>query len=152
METSGSKSLWDKKAKTMHSVPVFRAHVGYLLYMVKHTSVTRVSHEVANYPAEVTVSYVVLSYRSSDMASDDKSTSSSSTLDWNSEPPLSPTSPSHLTHFKPLSPDQDEPPLRSAYSSLVSLFRFNKGDWWWFYKPSWEPFPLLIAASDGFRY
>ncbi|KAK2850255.1 hypothetical protein Q7C36_009038 [Tachysurus vachellii] len=64
--------------------------------------------------------------RGSDMAADDKSTSSSSTLDWNSEPPLSPTSPSHLTHFKPLTPDQDEPPLRSAYSSLVSLFRFNK--------------------------
>ncbi|GAA6093650.1 1-phosphatidylinositol 3-phosphate 5-kinase isoform X6 [Tachysurus ichikawai] len=60
------------------------------------------------------------------MAADDKSTSSSSTLDWNSEPPLSPTSPSHLTHFKPLTPDQEEPPLRSAYSSLVSLFRFNK--------------------------
>ncbi|XP_060785498.1 1-phosphatidylinositol 3-phosphate 5-kinase isoform X2 [Neoarius graeffei] len=69
---------------------------------------------------------VLFTNRSSDMASDDKSTSSSSTLDWNSEPPLSPTSPSHLTHFKPLSPDQDEPPLRSAYSSLVSLFRFNK--------------------------
>lgn len=75
-----------------------------------------------------TVCYVVMSYRGSDMAADDKSTSSSSTLDWNSEPPLSPTSPSHLTHFKPLTPDQDEPPLRSAYSSLVSLFRFNRGD------------------------
>ncbi|KAI5106946.1 1-phosphatidylinositol 3-phosphate 5-kinase isoform X6, partial [Silurus meridionalis] len=60
------------------------------------------------------------------MAADDKSTSSSSTLDWISEPPLSPPSPSHLTHFKPLTPDHDEPPLRSAYSSLVSLFRFNR--------------------------
>uniref|UniRef100_A0AAR2K689 1-phosphatidylinositol 3-phosphate 5-kinase n=1 Tax=Pygocentrus nattereri TaxID=42514 RepID=A0AAR2K689_PYGNA len=62
------------------------------------------------------------------MAAEDKSTSSSSTLDWNVEPPLSPASPSHLTHFKPLTPDQDEPPLRSAYSSLVSLFRFNKAE------------------------
>uniref|UniRef100_A0A4W4E696 1-phosphatidylinositol 3-phosphate 5-kinase n=1 Tax=Electrophorus electricus TaxID=8005 RepID=A0A4W4E696_ELEEL len=60
------------------------------------------------------------------MAADNKPTSSSSMLDWSSEPPLSPTSPSHLTHFKPLTPDQDEPPLRSAYSSLVSLFRFNR--------------------------
>lgn len=59
------------------------------------------------------------------MAADDKSSSSSST-DWSIEPPvLSPTSPSHLTHFKPLTPEQDEPPLRSAYSSFVSLFRFN---------------------------
>ncbi|XP_039674047.1 1-phosphatidylinositol 3-phosphate 5-kinase isoform X3 [Perca fluviatilis] len=62
---------------------------------------------------------------SSDMAADDKSSSSSST-DWSVEPPvLSPTSPSHLTHFKPLTPEQDEPPLRSAYSSFVNLFRFN---------------------------
>ncbi|XP_036965806.1 1-phosphatidylinositol 3-phosphate 5-kinase isoform X1 [Acanthopagrus latus] len=62
---------------------------------------------------------------SSDMAADDKSSSSSST-DWSAEPPvISPTSPSHLTHFKPLTPEQDEPPLRSAYSSFVSLFRFN---------------------------
>ncbi|XP_030642124.1 1-phosphatidylinositol 3-phosphate 5-kinase isoform X2 [Chanos chanos] len=60
------------------------------------------------------------------MAADDKSSSSSSTLDWGSEPPPSPASPSHLTHFKPLTPEQDEPPLRSAYSSFVSLFRFNK--------------------------
>ncbi|XP_066542382.1 1-phosphatidylinositol 3-phosphate 5-kinase isoform X8 [Hoplias malabaricus] len=60
------------------------------------------------------------------MAADDKSTSSSSTMDWSSEPLLSPPSPSHLTHFKPLTPDQEEPPLRSAYSSLVSLFRFSK--------------------------
>ncbi|XP_073329437.1 1-phosphatidylinositol 3-phosphate 5-kinase isoform X2 [Pagrus major] len=59
------------------------------------------------------------------MAADDKSSSSSST-DWSAEPPvISPTSPSHLTHFKPLTPEQDEPPLRSAYSSFVSLFRFN---------------------------
>ncbi|XP_049904660.1 1-phosphatidylinositol 3-phosphate 5-kinase isoform X1 [Epinephelus moara] len=62
---------------------------------------------------------------SSDMAADDKSSSSSST-DWSVEPPVtSPTSPSHLTHFKPLTPEQDEPPLRSAYSSFVNLFRFN---------------------------
>lgn len=62
---------------------------------------------------------------SSNMAADDKSSSSSST-DWSVEPPvISPTSPSHLTHFKPLTPEQDEPPLRSAYSSFVSLFRFN---------------------------
>uniref|UniRef100_A0A3B5QTZ0 Phosphoinositide kinase, FYVE finger containing n=1 Tax=Xiphophorus maculatus TaxID=8083 RepID=A0A3B5QTZ0_XIPMA len=62
------------------------------------------------------------------MAADDKSSSSSST-EWNIEPPASsPTSPSHLTHFKPLTPEQDEPPLRSAYSSFVNLFRFsNKG-------------------------
>uniref|UniRef100_A0A8B9JA82 1-phosphatidylinositol 3-phosphate 5-kinase n=1 Tax=Astyanax mexicanus TaxID=7994 RepID=A0A8B9JA82_ASTMX len=62
------------------------------------------------------------------MAADDKSTSSSSLQDWSTEPPLSPASPSHLTHFKPLTPDQEEPPLRSAYSSLVSLFRFSKGN------------------------
>uniref|UniRef100_A0A8B9J9L1 1-phosphatidylinositol 3-phosphate 5-kinase n=1 Tax=Astyanax mexicanus TaxID=7994 RepID=A0A8B9J9L1_ASTMX len=62
------------------------------------------------------------------MAADDKSTSSSSLQDWSTEPPLSPASPSHLTHFKPLTPDQEEPPLRSAYSSLVSLFRFSKDD------------------------
>ncbi|XP_017562008.1 1-phosphatidylinositol 3-phosphate 5-kinase isoform X4 [Pygocentrus nattereri] len=71
---------------------------------------------------------VAFSKRGSVMAAEDKSTSSSSTLDWNVEPPLSPASPSHLTHFKPLTPDQDEPPLRSAYSSLVSLFRFNKDE------------------------
>ncbi|KAM8855783.1 1-phosphatidylinositol 3-phosphate 5-kinase isoform 3-T3 [Spinachia spinachia] len=59
------------------------------------------------------------------MAADDKSSSSSST-DWSVEPPVSsPTSPSHLTHFKPLTPEQDDPPLRSAYSSFVNLFRFN---------------------------
>uniref|UniRef100_A0A665WFA7 1-phosphatidylinositol-3-phosphate 5-kinase n=1 Tax=Echeneis naucrates TaxID=173247 RepID=A0A665WFA7_ECHNA len=59
------------------------------------------------------------------MAADDKSLSSSST-DWSVEQPIiSPTSPSHLTHFKPLTPEQDEPPLRSAYSSFVNLFRFN---------------------------
>ncbi|XP_029386562.1 1-phosphatidylinositol 3-phosphate 5-kinase isoform X3 [Echeneis naucrates] len=62
---------------------------------------------------------------SSIMAADDKSLSSSST-DWSVEQPIiSPTSPSHLTHFKPLTPEQDEPPLRSAYSSFVNLFRFN---------------------------
>ncbi|XP_054915825.1 1-phosphatidylinositol 3-phosphate 5-kinase isoform X5 [Poeciliopsis prolifica] len=59
-----------------------------------------------------------------DMAADDKSSSSST--EWNIEPPASsPTSPSHLTHFKPLTPEQDEPPLRSAYSSFVNLFRFS---------------------------
>ncbi|KAJ4922037.1 hypothetical protein JOQ06_021479 [Pogonophryne albipinna] len=59
------------------------------------------------------------------MAADDKSSSSSST-DWSVDPPIiSPTSPSHLTHFKPLTPEQDDPPLRSAYSSFVNLFRFN---------------------------
>ncbi|KAM8858019.1 1-phosphatidylinositol 3-phosphate 5-kinase isoform 1-T1 [Synchiropus picturatus] len=63
--------------------------------------------------------------RKSDMAADDKSSSSSST-EWNVEPPTtSPASPSHLTHFKPLTPEQDDPPLRSAYSSFVNLFRFN---------------------------
>ncbi|XP_054642242.1 1-phosphatidylinositol 3-phosphate 5-kinase isoform X2 [Dunckerocampus dactyliophorus] len=57
-----------------------------------------------------------------EMAADDKSLPS----DWSVEPPVtSPASPSHLTHFKPLSPEQDEPPLRSAYSSFVNLFRFN---------------------------
>uniref|UniRef100_A0A8C1IR78 1-phosphatidylinositol 3-phosphate 5-kinase n=1 Tax=Cyprinus carpio TaxID=7962 RepID=A0A8C1IR78_CYPCA len=61
------------------------------------------------------------------MAAEDKASSSSSAMDWSSEQPLSPTSPSHLTHFKPLTPEQDEPPLRSAYSSFVSLFRFSKG-------------------------
>nr|XP_023661863.1 1-phosphatidylinositol 3-phosphate 5-kinase isoform X1 [Paramormyrops kingsleyae] len=60
------------------------------------------------------------------MAADDKS--SSSTLEWNAEPLPSPGSPSHLTHFKPLTPEQDEPPLRSAYSSFVSLFRFSKDE------------------------
>uniref|UniRef100_A0A8C8SXE6 1-phosphatidylinositol 3-phosphate 5-kinase n=1 Tax=Pelusios castaneus TaxID=367368 RepID=A0A8C8SXE6_9SAUR len=58
------------------------------------------------------------------MATDDKQ---SSTLDSVSDLPRSPSSPSHLTHFKPLTPDQDEPPLKSAYSSFVNLFRFGKG-------------------------
>uniref|UniRef100_A0A8C8K4M6 1-phosphatidylinositol 3-phosphate 5-kinase n=1 Tax=Oncorhynchus tshawytscha TaxID=74940 RepID=A0A8C8K4M6_ONCTS len=72
---------------------------------------------------------ICLSYRSSDMEAEDKS--SSSTLDCSVKPPISPGSPSHLTHFKPLTPEQDEPPLRSAYSSFVNLFRFNKerGSW-----------------------
>ncbi|XP_039862667.1 1-phosphatidylinositol 3-phosphate 5-kinase isoform X4 [Simochromis diagramma] len=73
-------------------------------------------------------SVAFLSRRNSDMATDDKSSSSSST-DWSVEPAgISPTSPSHLTHFKPLTPEQDEPPLRSAYSSFVNLFRFNNKD------------------------
>uniref|UniRef100_A0A3Q2Z2S7 1-phosphatidylinositol 3-phosphate 5-kinase n=1 Tax=Hippocampus comes TaxID=109280 RepID=A0A3Q2Z2S7_HIPCM len=62
------------------------------------------------------------------MASGDKFVPSSSS-NWSVEPPvISPTSPSHLTHFKPLTPEQDEPPLRSAYSSFVNLFRFNFQD------------------------
>lgn len=92
-----------------------------------------------------------LSSRGSNMAADDRSTSSSSTLDWSSEPPPSPTSPSHLTHFKPLTPDQDEPPLRSAYSSLVSLFRFNKGDRWCFHKSSWELSALSKSRIRQFQ-
>ncbi|XP_068185209.1 1-phosphatidylinositol 3-phosphate 5-kinase isoform X2 [Antennarius striatus] len=75
----------------------------------------------------------------SDMAADDKSSSSSSS-DWSAEPPvLSPSSPSQLTHFKPLTPEQDEPPLRSAYSSFVNLFRFNTKE---------EARPAASAASE----
>lgn len=51
-----------------------------------------------------------------------------SALDLGNEQSRSPTSPSHLTHFKPLTPDQEEPPFKSAYSSFVSLFRFSKDD------------------------
>uniref|UniRef100_A0A7N4PKV5 Phosphoinositide kinase, FYVE-type zinc finger containing n=1 Tax=Sarcophilus harrisii TaxID=9305 RepID=A0A7N4PKV5_SARHA len=58
-----------------------------------------------------------------EMATDDKT---SPTLDSSNDLPRSPTSPSHLTHFKPLTPDQDEPPFKSAYSSFVNLFRFSK--------------------------
>ncbi|KAJ3592606.1 hypothetical protein NHX12_007733 [Muraenolepis orangiensis] len=62
------------------------------------------------------------------MAAEDQS-SSSSAADWTAEAPvLSPASPSHLTHFKPLTPEQDDPPLRSAYSSFVNLFRFSNKD------------------------
>uniref|UniRef100_A0A8D0GHP6 1-phosphatidylinositol 3-phosphate 5-kinase n=1 Tax=Sphenodon punctatus TaxID=8508 RepID=A0A8D0GHP6_SPHPU len=57
------------------------------------------------------------------MATDDKA---SPTLDSANDLPRSPSSPSHLTHFKPLTPDQDEPPFKSAYSSFVNLFRFSK--------------------------
>ncbi|XP_037768106.1 1-phosphatidylinositol 3-phosphate 5-kinase isoform X2 [Chelonia mydas] len=57
------------------------------------------------------------------MATDDRQ---SPTLDCVSDLPRSPSSPSHLTHFKPLTPDQDEPPFKSAYSSFVNLFRFGK--------------------------
>ncbi|KAM5265851.1 1-phosphatidylinositol 3-phosphate 5-kinase isoform 10-T10 [Hipposideros larvatus] len=57
------------------------------------------------------------------MATDDKT---SPPPDSANDLPRSPTSPSHLTHFKPLTPDQDEPPFKSAYSSFVNLFRFNK--------------------------
>ncbi|XP_069471711.1 1-phosphatidylinositol 3-phosphate 5-kinase isoform X3 [Ambystoma mexicanum] len=59
------------------------------------------------------------------MATDDKS---SPTLDSVSELPRSPSSPSHLTHFKPLTPDQEDPPFKSAYSSFVNLFRFSKDE------------------------
>ncbi|XP_039349642.1 1-phosphatidylinositol 3-phosphate 5-kinase isoform X5 [Mauremys reevesii] len=59
------------------------------------------------------------------MATDDRQ---SPTLDSVSDLPRSPSSPSHLTHFKPLTPDQDEPPFKSAYSSFVNLFRFGKDD------------------------
>nr|XP_020636370.1 1-phosphatidylinositol 3-phosphate 5-kinase isoform X4 [Pogona vitticeps] len=59
------------------------------------------------------------------MATDDKP---SPTLDSMSDLPYSAGSPSHLTHFKPLTPDQDEPPFKSAYSSFVNLFRFSKDD------------------------
>uniref|UniRef100_A0A672TVH0 Phosphoinositide kinase, FYVE-type zinc finger containing n=1 Tax=Strigops habroptila TaxID=2489341 RepID=A0A672TVH0_STRHB len=59
------------------------------------------------------------------MAADDKR---SPTLDSTSDLPHTPSSPSHLTHFKPLTPDQDEPPFKSAYSSFVNLFRFSKDD------------------------
>ncbi|XP_054827187.1 1-phosphatidylinositol 3-phosphate 5-kinase isoform X2 [Eublepharis macularius] len=59
------------------------------------------------------------------MAADDKP---SPTLDSMSEVPSSPGSPSHLTHFKPLTPDQDETAFKSAYSSFVNLFRFSKDD------------------------
>ncbi|NXA48512.1 FYV1 kinase, partial [Nothocercus julius] len=58
-----------------------------------------------------------------EMAADDKR---SPTLEAASDLPHSPSSPSHLTHFKPLTPDQDEPPFKSAYSSFVNLFRFSK--------------------------
>lgn len=63
-------------------------------------------------------------FQTHEMATDDKT---SPTLDSANDLPRSPTSPSHLTHFKPLTPDQDEPPFKSAYSSFVNLFRFNKG-------------------------
>ncbi|XP_077435508.1 1-phosphatidylinositol 3-phosphate 5-kinase isoform X3 [Vanacampus margaritifer] len=63
--------------------------------------------------------------RLQEMAAGEKSVSTSAS-DWSVEPPvISTASPSHLTHFKPLTPEQDEPPLRSAYSSFVNLFRFN---------------------------
>lgn len=70
------------------------------------------------------LSLPALSFQTHEMATDDKS---SPTLDSANDLPRSPASPSHLTHFKPLTPDQDEPPFKSAYSSFVNLFRFNKG-------------------------
>ncbi|XP_061235002.1 1-phosphatidylinositol 3-phosphate 5-kinase isoform X6 [Neopsephotus bourkii] len=63
--------------------------------------------------------------RAREMATDDKQ---SPTLDSSSDLPHTPSSPSQLTHFKPLTPDQDEPPFKSAYSSFVNLFRFSKDD------------------------
>ncbi|KFV88360.1 1-phosphatidylinositol 3-phosphate 5-kinase, partial [Struthio camelus australis] len=60
-----------------------------------------------------------------EMAADDKQPP---TLEATNDLPHSPGSPSHLTHFKPLTPDQDEPPFKSAYSSFVNLFRFSKDD------------------------
>ncbi|XP_070588237.1 1-phosphatidylinositol 3-phosphate 5-kinase isoform X1 [Erythrolamprus reginae] len=60
-----------------------------------------------------------------EMATDDKTFP---TLEAVNDLPYSPGSPSHLTHFKPLTPDQDEPPFKSAYSSFVNLFRFTKDD------------------------
>uniref|UniRef100_A0A8C7GDG7 1-phosphatidylinositol 3-phosphate 5-kinase n=1 Tax=Oncorhynchus kisutch TaxID=8019 RepID=A0A8C7GDG7_ONCKI len=77
------------------------------------------------------------------MEAEDKS---SSTLDCSVKPPISPGSPSHLTHFKPLTPEQDEPPLRSAYSSFVNLFRFNKG-----HLPSWTSPAHSIHSSGTHR-
>uniref|UniRef100_A0A8C5PUL5 1-phosphatidylinositol 3-phosphate 5-kinase n=1 Tax=Leptobrachium leishanense TaxID=445787 RepID=A0A8C5PUL5_9ANUR len=59
------------------------------------------------------------------MATDDKS---SPTLESAGELPRSPSSPSRLTHFKPLTPDQEDPPFKSAYSSFVNLFRFTKDE------------------------
>ncbi|XP_053569042.1 1-phosphatidylinositol 3-phosphate 5-kinase [Bombina bombina] len=59
------------------------------------------------------------------MATDDKA---SPTVESVSELPRSPSSPSHLTHFKPLTPDQDDPPFKFAYSSFVNLFRFSKDE------------------------
>ncbi|XP_019508454.1 PREDICTED: 1-phosphatidylinositol 3-phosphate 5-kinase [Hipposideros armiger] len=66
---------------------------------------------------------LLLVTRTHEMATDDKT---SPPPDSANDLPRSPTSPSHLTHFKPLTPDQDEPPFKSAYSSFVNLFRFNK--------------------------
>uniref|UniRef100_A0A670YKD0 1-phosphatidylinositol 3-phosphate 5-kinase n=1 Tax=Pseudonaja textilis TaxID=8673 RepID=A0A670YKD0_PSETE len=59
------------------------------------------------------------------MATDDKTFP---TLESVNDLPYSPGSPSHLTHFKPLTPDQEEPPFKSAYSSFVNLFRFTKAE------------------------
>lgn len=70
------------------------------------------------------LAYYYYFFQTHEMATDDKT---SPTPDFANDLPRSPTSPSHLTHFKPLTPDQDEPPFKSAYSSFVNLFRFNKG-------------------------
>ncbi|MBN3318644.1 FYV1 kinase, partial [Atractosteus spatula] len=78
------------------------------------------------------------------MSGDDRSASSSSTLELSLDQALSPGSPSHLTHFKPLTPEQDEPPLRSAYSSFVSLFRFSRAA----FLPMSSLHSLSVAAGD----
>ncbi|XP_041119018.1 1-phosphatidylinositol 3-phosphate 5-kinase-like isoform X2 [Polyodon spathula] len=62
------------------------------------------------------------------MATGEKPPSSSSTLDLSGEPLQSPSTPPQLTHFKPLTPEQEEPPLKTAYSSFVSLFRFSRDE------------------------
>nr|XP_033803013.1 1-phosphatidylinositol 3-phosphate 5-kinase isoform X2 [Geotrypetes seraphini]XP_033803014.1 1-phosphatidylinositol 3-phosphate 5-kinase isoform X2 [Geotrypetes seraphini]XP_033803015.1 1-phosphatidylinositol 3-phosphate 5-kinase isoform X2 [Geotrypetes seraphini]XP_033803016.1 1-phosphatidylinositol 3-phosphate 5-kinase isoform X2 [Geotrypetes seraphini] len=59
------------------------------------------------------------------MATDDKL---SPPVDCTSDLPHTPSNLSYLTHFKPLTPDQEEPPFKSAYSSFVNLFRFNKDE------------------------
>ncbi|CAH2306490.1 1-phosphatidylinositol 3-phosphate 5-kinase isoform X3 [Pelobates cultripes] len=59
------------------------------------------------------------------MATEDQSSPTQESI---GELPRSPSSPSRLTHFKPLTPDQEDPPFKSAYSSFVNLFRFTKDE------------------------
>lgn len=82
--------------------------------------------------------------RAPEMAADDKR---SPTLDSASDLPRSPSSPSHLTHFKPLTPDQDEPPFKSAYSSFVNLFRFSKGKFLGDHVCGWCVLSVLLMPS-----